>query len=224
MGELEMIIEKVRGILWDFDGVIVDTIGDLSKSWKYVLSQQGVEIKESDYPPHEGRSQLEIARLLGQQYGKEFTSEECAKIKAAKDNYYLANFELRFFPLAPEIIDELSRKNIKQGIVTASTQKKMRGKTPQGFLDKFEAILTQDDTMRGKPFPDPYEAGLRKLDLPRENVMVIENAPLGIQSAKAAGIYTIGIATTLDREYLKAAGADKIVSGHQELREFLLGA
>lgn len=69
----------------------------------------------------------------------------------------------------------------------------------------FNAIVTGDDIPRAKPYPDPYEIARNSLGLRKEECLIIENAPLGIQSAKAAGIRCAVIATTLPMEYLKGA-------------------
>ena len=82
-------------------------------------------------------------------------------------------------------------------------------------LNKFDVIISGDDTEKGKPNPEPYLAAMQKLNILPIESLVIENAPLGIQSAKTAGAYCIAITTTLGREYLKEA--DEVVKNHREL-------
>ena len=81
--------------------------------------------------------------------------------------------------------------------------------------DAFKVIVSADDVVKGKPSPEPYLAALEKLRAAPDRALVVENAPMGIASASAAGIYCIAIETTLPQEYLK--GADMIVRNHEAL-------
>jgi beta-phosphoglucomutase len=69
----------------------------------------------------------------------------------------------------------------------------------------FDFIITGDEVPRAKPFPDPYLTAAHHLGILPEQCMVVENAPLGIEAAKNAGMYCVAIATTLGEEYLTAA-------------------
>jgi len=69
----------------------------------------------------------------------------------------------------------------------------------------FDFIITGDEVPRAKPFPDPYLVAARQLQLDPSQCAVVENAPLGIDAARNAGMYCIAIETTLGKEYLAAA-------------------
>ena len=85
----------------------------------------------------------------------------------------------------------------------------------------FSAIVTSDDVENTKPYPEPYLKGLSMLGLHKDETLVIENAPLGIKSAKSAGIQVIAIETTLGKEYLKEA--DQIVNSFSEIQSIVTG-
>ena len=214
-----MNLKEVEGILFDFDGVIADTIEDLCKTWQKAFRDFDVNIKLGDYPPYEGMRQVDLAREIGGKHGREFTDKECLEIKKIKDKYYFSENRFKFFPEIHEIIRYLLENKKRLAIITSSTKEKILKTTSEDFLNYFEVIVTGEDTKYGKPNPDPYLAGLKRLNLPPEKCIVIENAPLGIKSSKSAGIYCVALATTLDKDYLKEA--DKIVKDHDELFEFL---
>ena len=79
----------------------------------------------------------------------------------------------------------------------------------------FSAIITSDDVSFGKPNPEPYIKALNKLNLSSHQCIVIENAPLGIEAAKSAGITCFALETTLDRSYL--TNADETFDSHLSL-------
>ncbi len=209
-----------EAVLFDFDGVIADTISDLCKTWQKSFKDFNIDIKLEDYPPLEGMKMIEIARAIGKKYGKELDDEHCLQIKKLKDKYYLEDFKFKFFPEIHEIIDFLIKNKKKLAIVSASPKEKLEKTVPKEFLEKFDVIIAAEDTEKGKPYPDPYLEATKKLGLRPEQCLVIENAPLGIQSAKSAGIFCIVLETTLDKEFLKSA--DIIFRNHSELMDFFL--
>ena len=84
----------------------------------------------------------------------------------------------------------------------------------------FSALVTSDDVINTKPFPEPYIKGAELLNLKSHECIVIENAPLGVRAGKDADMKVIAIQTTLGEEYLSEA--DYIVSTFDEVREILL--
>ncbi len=102
-------------------------------------------------------------------------------------------------------------------VVTAGLLDRLRRSVPDGFLDRFTAIVCGEDTAEGKPSPQPYLRGAEKLGVRPEECIVIENAPIGIESAKRAGAYCIALCTTVPRQHL--AHADEVVESFEELKE-----
>jgi beta-phosphoglucomutase-like phosphatase (HAD superfamily) len=85
----------------------------------------------------------------------------------------------------------------------------------------FDVIVSGEDVKNGKPDPEPYEKAIAKLGLSKDECLVVENAPLGIESAKNAGVFCVGVPTYLDKTKLHEA--DIIVKNHAELIDYLTG-
>jgi beta-phosphoglucomutase len=100
-------------------------------------------------------------------------------------------------------------------MVTAGRLTRLERSAPPGFLKRFDAIVTGEDTGEGKPSPEPYLCGARRLGVRPQACIVVENAPLGIEAAKRAGAYCIALRTTLDEQAL--AGADEVVASFEAL-------
>ena len=90
---------------------------------------------------------------------------------------------------------------------------------PDELLVQFDIIIADGDTKRGKPSPDPYLAAAQKVAVAPNECLVIENAPAGIEAAKAAGMFCAAIKTTLSGEHLNKA--DVTFNNHAELLERL---
>jgi HAD superfamily hydrolase (TIGR01509 family) len=89
---------------------------------------------------------------------------------------------------------------------------------------QFDAILAEGDYARAKPHPDPYLAGAKRAGVPPESCVVIENAPLGVKAAVAAGMACIGIPSTMPPDTLLATGAWRIAPSLKDVAAIVLGA
>lgn len=203
----------IKGILFDFDGVLAKTMEDHFTAWKAALDSFGISLKEEEYYPLEGMAVNEIAKRYC--YDNNL-NESCAlQILQKKEEYYSQNHFFEFYPGVEELIKLLHSKGIKLGIVSGGLQQRIIKSVPPDFLNMFKTIITSDKTKRGKPFPDPYLKGLQELQLKPEECLVVENAPLGIKAAKNAGVYCIAIASTVSKK--KLVEADEVVDCFEEL-------
>jgi beta-phosphoglucomutase len=206
-------------ILFDFDGTLADTMEDNFRAWNKTFQKLfGVNIEREKYMILEGLKLDRVAINLTEEYGlkTDIKTEDIVKLK---NEIYLKEHTMKFFEPVPSLIDLLKKKGRKIAIVSASPRSKLYNSVPLEFLDLFDAIVCGEDTNKGKPNPDPYIRALEILGGNTDDAVVVENAPLGIKSAKSAGIYCIAVTNTLDKEQLR--GADKILH-IDELENFLL--
>ena len=207
-------IQHYQGILFDFDGVLSQSMEDNFKAWQAATTEYGLTITREDYFPLEGMPVNEVAEKLFQIYGQ--SVRDTQKVAELKDDYYLKLHQFKLYPSVTTLIDNLAENQTPIGIVTAAHKDRILKTVPGTFLEKFNALVTGDMTDKGKPFPDPYLKGCRALGISPEQCIVIENSPLGIQSAKAANAFCIAICSTLKSPILQAA--DEIVESFEQLR------
>jgi|SRR3989344_3612232 len=210
-------IRKAKGFLFDFDGVLADTMQDNFLAWERAFRDFRAEIKKEDYFVLEGLKLIGIAKTLGRKYN--VPEEYFMEIVKLKNKYYLENHCFSFYPKIKELIDFLKEKKKSLAIVSASPKERLEKTVSEDFLRKFDIVLSENDYEKGKPEPEPYLTAIKRLNLKPEECVVIENAPLGIESAKSAGAYCIALTTTLSREYLSKA--DVILNNHQELFHYI---
>jgi len=210
-------MKTFKAVLFDFDGVLADTMEDNFQAWKQSFQEKGVEIRRKDYFSLEGMQLKEIAKTISKKYNINPNPEEIVK---KKNVYYLQYHSFRFYSGINKLIDKLKERNKLLAIVSASPKEKLCKTVPTEFLKKFDVVTSGNDVKNGKPNPESYLTTLKKLNIKPEEGVVIENAPLGIKSAKAAGTYCIALTTTLDKNYLQEA--NKIINNHEELERLLL--
>lgn len=206
-------IEELKGVLFDCDGVLIKSMEDHFLGWKAAMKSIGVNLQEEDYYPLEGTPVSAIAKLYCQRFNIDL--DEFDKIAKFKEEHYLQHHKLQFYPGVQEIVRQLRDKSVKLAMVTGGELDRIKRTLPAPFLSCFDVILTGEMVERGKPYPDPYLQAARALGLHPKECLVVENAPLGVQSAKSAGMYCIALTNTVDRE--KLSEADDIVSGIKEI-------
>ena len=209
-------MKNFKAILFDFDGTLADTMQDLFLAWKRAFEDFEIEIKKEDYFPLEGMKLSEIAKTISKKYN---LSADSLKILELKERYYLEKYSFSLYPGVLNLISSLKNREVKIAIVSASPLEKLVKTAPEEFLFKFDVIISGNDTREGKPSPEPYLMAMKKLNVLPKECIVVENAPLGIKSAKTAGAYCIAVTTTLGKEFLQEA--DKIIPEIRDLEKNL---
>jgi beta-phosphoglucomutase len=210
----------IRGVLFDLDGVIVDTLHYHYLAWKHMFGSLGGEVSERTVLLHEGRNSREILPILMQESGVSIPADQQAGFIEEKRAYYRSIVQVRHYPGAFETIDRLKQRGYRVALVTACALKNMQHSLSSEQQAHFDFIITGDEVPRAKPFPDPYLTAARQIEVKPEECMVVENAPLGIEAAKNAGMYCVAIQTTLGKEYL--AAADCILQSIRDLLDLPL--
>ncbi|MCX8057451.1 MAG: HAD family phosphatase [Ignavibacteria bacterium] len=208
----------VKAILFDMDGIIVDSLHFHYLAWDKMFKDRGGIISEHTVLLHEGRNSKEILPILMKEAKVFIPENEWDDFIEKKREYYRSIVKIQYFPNAFDVISELKNRGLKTALVTASAKKNMEKAIPEDRRKLFDVILTAESFTKAKPNPDPYLEAQKKLGVEINECVVIENAPLGIEAAKNAGMICIAIETTLGREYLTKA--DFIINSIEELLGF----
>jgi len=208
-------------LLFDLDGVILDSMPWHVRAWQEAFSTLGLEIPEEEIYLHEGAIELETARNLFKNQGIEPTPEFFRKAFALQKKIFKEKYQARVkpFPEVPDLLSDLRKEGRRLALVTSSHQEILEEVFPKSLASLFHYIVTGDQVSRRKPHPDPYLMGLSGLGASVEEALAVENAPAGVRSAKSAGLLCIAITTTLAPHHLKEA--DLVVEDHRNLKRVL---
>jgi len=213
----------LKAVLFDMDGVLFDSMPIHAASWTQALVEMGVDFTEEEGYLHEGRTGSgTIGIVYRRSLGREATEEEIKKIYKRKSELFEAAPPAPVMPGAAELLKKVKTENLMRILVTGSGQKSLLTKLSHFFPDQFtqNKMVTAFDVTIGKPHPEPYLQGLKKSGVQPNNVIVVENAPLGVQSAKAAGLFTIAVNTgKLQDHHLLDAGADLLFDSMNALND-----
>ncbi|MDO8509332.1 MAG: HAD family phosphatase [Nanoarchaeota archaeon] len=206
-------MEDKKAIIFDFDGTLAKTMDDNFLAWEESFREQGIDISKEDFFPLEGAKLEDIVKSLAEKYN--LKNPQVETIIRKKEEVFKKINKFSLYPGVSEFLNSL-KNDISISIVSGARKERLFSTTPIDFLKKFDLIVTSDYLKNFKPHPDPFLHALEKLKLSPNDCIVIENAPLGIQSAKSAGIYCIAIASTMDKLYLNEA--DEIIGKFDELK------
>lgn len=197
-------------ILWDNDGVLVDTEPLYFSATRRALNELGFDIEVSDYLRYmaKGRTVWEIARDAGK------TDAEISRHRERRNEYYQAL--LRSEPIeiegAEEVLSSLAA-SYRMAIVTTSKRADFDLiHRNRGFLPHMDFVLASGDYARSKPAPDPYLAALERFGIDAESAVVIEDSERGLTSAVNAGIRCIVVANAFTAAHDFSAASARIDS------------
>ena len=216
---------RPKAVLFDMDGVLFDSMPNHAYAWSHAMTQFGLEMTAYEAYLHEGRTGSGTINILAQRYwGRDATPEEMERIYAAKAAVFNTLPEPKPMPGALEALTAAKELGSKIVLVTGSAQTSLLERLEEHYPGFFrqELMVTGFDVKRGKPDPEPYLMGLQRAGVEAEEAIVVENAPLGVQAAKGAGIFTIAANTgPLEDSILKNAGADIVVPGMMDVARLL---
>lgn len=212
---------RLRAVLFDMDGVLYNSMSSHAKAWHRAMAEFGYDLPEEEVYMHEGRTGASTVNLISmRQRGVEETEERIQEIYKVKSTYFNEYPPADPMPGALELLQKIKVQGLKILIVTGSGQHSLLDRLNHHFPDIFcrELMVTAFDVKYGKPHPEPYLMGMQKGALRPEECVVVENAPLGVRAAKAAGIYTIAVNTgPLPDTALTDEGADALFPSMQAL-------
>lgn len=206
----------VKSVIFDMDGVITNTMPDHCRAWKSILKSKGINVNDSEIYEREGQQGMQSVREIYAKYQKKFTLSIAKEVLLEKENLFKDIVETKFIVGARRFLKTLFYSEFKLALVTGTSRHELQKMLPKEMLQRFSATVTGCEVKNGKPHPEPYLKSLRLLGIKPNEAVVIENAPFGIQSAKAAGINCIALETSLSQKYLKQA--DFIFSSIKEMQ------
>ena len=217
--------KNVRALLFDMDGVLFDSMKNHAEAWVRAMKANNLVMSHEDVYMNEGRTGEGTIDIFAQaQWGRAATAEEMQYIYKVKSDIFNTLPHVEPVAGALEVLQAVMAMGRQRVIVTGSGQKSLLERLESNFpgIFKAELMVTAFDVQHGKPHPEPYLMGLAKAGISAEEAIVVENAPLGVESAKGAGIFTIAVNTgPLPDKVLYDAGADIVFPNHFALLEAL---
>lgn len=196
----------INTVIFDMDGVIVDSMPYHYKAWRESMAPYGVEISKHEIYLREGENWKKTAKDFIERGETEKQPDNLKEIFNRREKIFKSfSREICLFKGVKEKLSDLKKK-YKLGLVTATPSNHVKNLLPQEVYSNFDKVVAGEQVENGKPHPEPYLTCIKKFSILPSECVVIENAPLGIKSAKRAGVKkVIALTTSLPKEYLEEA-------------------
>lgn len=192
----------IRGLIFDFDGLILETEGPVHQSWVELYQEFGAELPMDLWSTIIGTSNTEhvdLFSLLEEKISRKLDRSILTSHRAAREmEICLAQ------PILPGVVEMIASAQslgLSLGIASSSNRDWVVGHLLRlGLIDHFQVIHTSEDVERTKPDPALYQMALASLKLTPQEAIVFEDSPNGVTAAKAAGVFTVVVPNALTRK------------------------
>ncbi|HEY7485369.1 MAG TPA: HAD family phosphatase [Streptosporangiaceae bacterium] len=209
-----MIADHVKAAVFDLDGTLVDTEPGNRVRWTRLFDTYGASYDDALIASFAGRRGREVLADLVHLFPGRTVDELLREVVS----YELGPDVLDAVPVpgAVPLVRSISAEGVPIGVVTSGGRRYAEEQlTRLGILGLFGVVITADDVAEGKPSPEGFLAACARLDVAPDQAVAFEDAPAGVAAAKAAGMPTVGVATTQTPSAL--AAADLVVADLTEV-------
>lgn len=220
----------IKGILMDFNGVIIDDEPIQMQAYTEVLGAEGVEVTEESYLASLGMDEVAFVRNAYAIRDKPLDENRMHELIAAKQAMWreIVSKELPLFPGITDFVERMARE-FTLGIVSMAPREEIELVLDRGGMARhFSGIVSAEDVARCKPDPECFRIGFRQIDAARTSqghlpmthgeCLVIEDSPPGVVAARNADLHALGVTNTVDADALRAAGAGAVAT---DLRDWM---
>ena len=212
----------IQAVFFDFNGVIIDDEPLHMRAFGEALKEEGIEQTEAEYFDSLGMDDVTFVRAAFGRAGRELSDEVLRRVieREAARHRALIEESLPLFPGVVTFVKALSRR-YPLGVVSMAARHGIDyALVRAGLLKHFKVVVSAEDVQACKPDPSCYTKALEFLNAKRgpsqilpvspSECLVIEDSPPGIESARAAGMRTLGVTNTVAEKQLREAGADVV--------------
>lgn len=211
----------IEAILFDLDGLMVDSEPHSIASWQAVLAKRGVQFDQNALDSVLGQRVVETATIAIRLFHLPERPEDLAQEKAEYQIAHL-NGNVQPMPGLIELLDWVDQSGLKKAVASSGLRRYIDAVLATTHVqDRFDVIISADDVINGKPAPDVFLAAARALNVPPENCLVLEDAPFGVQAAKAAGMMCFAVPNAHSHA-LDLSLADRVVASLSEVKSILM--
>lgn len=196
-------MENIKGILFDMDGVLVESEPAHASSWLSIINSRGINPKDGqiNLENYIGTKDLDVATDLKKIYPERFPETENELVTLKRD-YFIhvltkGHIELESPKGRDLFLSFLKEEGIRLGVVSNCSRREIEATIKNQKIDHyFDFVIGVDEVSFPKPSSIPYETGLERMKLSKEDVLVVEDSFTGVTAARTGKFTTLGMATS----------------------------
>ena len=211
----------IRAILFDMDGVLVDSEPVITKAARLALTEYGIPAQDADFHPFTGMGEDRFIGGVAEKYGAPYRLEMKQRTYAIYLEIVAA--EIGTYPGIPGLLAALHGQGIRTAVASSADAVKVHANLPAAGIDAtlFDVVLSGEDVVHKKPAPDIFLLAAQRLGIDPADCLVVEDALSGVRAAKAAGMACVAVTSSFTPDRLLEAGADGTIAQTRDLADWL---
>ena len=208
----------IKGIIFDMDGTIVDSLPYHYEAWKIFFSENKVENFSEKLNEYKGGGTLDLMRTV---YGNQYSKKELKKMSEDKEKIFRKIYkgEIKQILGFKNFLDELKSKDIMVGLASNAIRKNVSMIINElEIYDYFDSIICGDEVTNGKPNPEMFNETIDRFNINKDECLIFEDSLEGILAAKNSGVKVIGITSSSSNKVLKDAGCVMSISDYLDFK------
>ena len=211
--------DRLKAIIFDLDGTLVDSLPYHHESWRIFFKKNNIEENDFDeiYKNYKGGGTLELMTSV---FGDIYTKDELEKMSDDKEVIFRDIYRSKILPIngLRKFLDNLKKNNILLSIGSNAIRKNVLMTIKElGITNYFSSIICGDEVSKGKPDPEMYIKTLSNLKVNKNECIIFEDSIEGVTAAKNANIKAIGVTSSQSSEILKSVGAFKTIEDYTKI-------
>ncbi len=186
----------IKAVIFDLDGVIVDTAHYHFVAWQRLANELGVTFTEKENERLKGVSRMRSLEIILELGGITLSDEKKEELATRKNSWFVQYIEAirpeEIFPGVRKMLSDLRKQGLKVALASSSKNAETVIRLLQ-IKDEFDAVVDGTMIVHSKPDPEIFQLAARKLGVPAENCVVFEDAEAGVEAALAAGMKCVGV-------------------------------
>ena len=208
----------IKGIIFDMDGTIVDSLPYHYEAWKIFFNENKVENFSEKLNEYKGGGTLDLMRTV---YGNQYSKKELKKMSEDKEKIFRKIYkgEIKQILGFKKFLDELKSKDIMIGLASNAIRKNVSMIINElEIYDYFDSIICGDEVINGKPNPEMFNETIDRFNINKDECLIFEDSLEGVLAAKNSGVKVIGITSSSSNKVLKDAGCVMSISDYLDFK------
>jgi HAD superfamily hydrolase (TIGR01509 family) len=208
----------IKGIIFDMDGTIVDSLPYHYEAWKIFFNENKVENFSEKLNEYKGGGTLDLMRTV---YGNQYSKKELKKMSEDKEKIFRKIYkgEIKQILGFKNFLDELKSKDIMVGLASNAIRKNVSMIINElEIYDHFDSIICGDEVINGKPNPEMFNETIDRFNINKDECLIFEDSLEGVLAAKNSGIKVIGITSSSSNKALTDAGCVMSISDYLDFK------
>ena len=208
----------VKGIIFDMDGTMVDSLPYHHEAWKIFFNENKVENFSEKLNEYKGGGTLDLMRTV---YGNQYSKKELKKMSEDKEKIFRKIYkgEIKQILGFKKFLGELKSKDIMVGLASNAIRKNVSMIINElEIYDYFDSIICGDEVINGKPNPEMFNETIDRFNINKDECLIFEDSLEGVLAAKNSGVKVIGITSSSSNKVLKDAGCVMSISDYLDFK------